>query len=87
MLSAANENVLIAVQRCVRLSNYPSAVNVARFTRPMLSDDEVKIILRLLAADGYVSSQQVSSPRHNASYELTDRGRAETDRVKERAHA
>lgn len=75
MLSAASENVLMAVQACAVDRLWPSRGNVTQQTRPTLSVGETTIILDLLAGDGYVRKD------HDGAYVLTDRGRAEADRV------
>lgn len=77
MLSAANENVLMAISGCVdaRLLATPGAVK--HLTKPPLETSEVGQILMLLEGDGLV--RWLGDPE--LGYELTPRGVRETDNV------
>jgi hypothetical protein len=80
MLSAANENVLMAAQACHFERLCPTAPTIARHTSPDLSPDEVRVILRLLVGEDYLRTEYgvISDV---PSYVLTERGEAEASRV------
>lgn len=79
MLSAANENVLMAICTCSEKRLYASSTNINQWTNPRLSFAETKVILHLLCCDGYVLKRDDGF--YGDSYVLTDRGRSETERV------
>jgi hypothetical protein len=79
MLNAASENVLMAVRACADERVYSSPVSVAERTQPRPSFAETKVILHLLACDGYALKREHGF--YGDAYILTERGAAEAKRV------